>query len=233
MFNEILFAASVLLMLIFTFFALLKGRDYLIALVLVWGTLANFFVIKEITLFGWAVSGTDAFFVGIVLAINFLEEFFGKKSAAKAISCYSFSMLLFLVFKSIHLAFEPSTFDTTQEHFLVILSPGNRIILSTIVVSYITLHLDRILYRFLSRFMDVRYLFLKNFLTGSVSQLLDTILFSYLAVSSYFSNMKELITFSYFVKIIALASMSPILAFTHKIVGYFNVHLVDANQSDS
>lgn len=230
MFNEILFAISIAVTLFFSYAALFLGQEFLTATVIIFGTLANFFVIKEISLFGKAVSCTDVFFVGMVLCINFLEEFFGRKSSSRTITAYTMSMIIFLIFKSIHLSFIPTAFDTTQNHFAIILGASNRIILSSIIVSFITLNLDRILYRFLSNFLDIKFIFLKNFITGSVSQLIDTILFSYLAVSQYFSNMHDLISFSYMVKIIVLVAMMPVLAFTQKLIVYFNIESLLKNK---
>lgn len=191
--------------------ALHLGPSFLFTSMVVQGICANIFILKEISLFGLSVTGTDAFMIGIILAINLLEEFYGTEASQKAISNYIFSMFLLLPFKFIHLWYNPTASDTTDPHFQEILASSGRIILSTLIASFISLKLDRKLYQILSLKLGSEFLIMKNFITTTISQFIDTILFSYLALWGIFSNLWELIIFSYAIKLISILLTSIIL----------------------
>ncbi len=211
MLNEILFFISVICVFLFSLIALKLGKAYLTAMVIAQGLIANIFLVKEISLFGLAVSAADIFIIGIILGINLLEEFFDQNSASDAINGYLFSLALFFVFSIIHKTYVPTMYDTTHESFIQIFQFSTRIIFATFFVSFCSLHLDRFLYRFLSVFLGSSYLPLKNFLTGAISQFFDTVAFSYIAVYGLFSNIYNIIFFSYLIKIITLLLITPFL----------------------
>lgn len=222
LFNELLFLLSIFFVFITTVIALKLGKSYLTSLIISEGLIANIFLVKEIKLFGLAVSAADVFIIGIILGINLLEEFFDKESASLAINGYLYSLFIFFIFRTIHTAYEPTIYDTTHESFNIIFQFSSRIILATFLVSFCSLHLDRFLYRLLSKFLGTSYLPLKNFITGSISQLFDTVAFSYIAVYGLFSNIYNIIFFSYLIKIITLLLLTPFLIITKKYFNHWN-----------
>lgn len=211
MINELLFLINILLVVILDFIALMLGREFLIASIIVQGLLANIFVLKQACMFGLVVTCTDAFIIGMVLALNLMEEVFGKESSSTSINSYFFSLVALFGLKLIHLAYLPSPLDDMHIHYSSILKDTGRIVVSTLFVSFASLHLDRYLYRLLSKRLNISFLFLKNFITTAISQLFDTIAFSYLALYGLFPSMRDLIIFSYSIKLISLFFITLIL----------------------
>jgi len=216
--NELLFISSAVIIVIFDYIALYLGKDFLVASIVTQGLLANIFIIKQVSLFGLSVTCTDVFIIGIVLAINLLEEVYGKDASNKAVMSYLFSLLLVFSFKYLHLWYLPSANDFSQIHYQALFETSTRIILATFAVSFFSLQLDRFLYRLLSRYLGVSYLPFKNFFTTAVSQLLDTILFSWLALRGIVANMSHLIIFSYLVKILSLLVVTIMLSLTKSFI---------------
>jgi len=211
MINETLFLGQILLIVFLDLLAAYLGREYLLSLIVVQGLLANFFILKQVSMFGLVVTCTDVFIIGMVLALNLLEEIYGKEASSKAINSYFFTLIVVFLFKFFHLSYVPASVDQTQGHYLALLSETGRIIFATLAVSFLSLHMDRYLYRLLSSKLDVRFLSLKNFITTAVSQLFDTILFSYLALFGIFASMWDLIVFSYTIKLVSLGLTTFIL----------------------
>lgn len=211
MINEIIFLFLVLIIVLLSFLSLMFGEKYLIALLVLEGVLANLFMLKEISLFGLSVCAADAFIVGIVLILNLLEEYFGKHLAESAIKIYSFSLISFFLFSATHLLFlSTAEGSNISRCFQAILSTTPRVIFATLIVSYCSLNLDRKLYAFFSRLIVKQNFSLKNFLAGSISQLFDTVLFSFF-ICDLFSNIWHVMFFSYLVKMVTMILMSPLL----------------------
>jgi uncharacterized integral membrane protein (TIGR00697 family) len=211
MINELLFLGNILFVVGLDFIALRLGREFLLASIIVQGLLANIFVLKQVCMFGLVVTCTDAFIIGMVLALNLTEEVFGKESSNAAINSYFFSLVALFGLKLIHLAYLPAPLDDMQTHYSSILKDTGRIVVATLVVSFASLHLDRYLYRLLSKRLNISFLFLKNFITTAISQLFDTIAFSYLGLYGLFPSMWDLIVFSYVIKLLSLCFITLIL----------------------
>jgi len=147
--NELIFLLHVCIVIIFLLFALKLGKNYLLALAVLQGILANIFVIKQITLFTKTVTTVDVFIIGTVFAQNLIQEYFGKENALKTIKISFFSMIFFLVMSKIHMLYTPSRVDFSNEAFKIIFSSSTRIFLSSIFVFFICLKLDVYIFGFL------------------------------------------------------------------------------------
>lgn len=226
MFNELIFIAGVLFVVVITSLATVFGANYLLALFLLQGFLANIFLLKEISILGLSVCAADIFIVGILLALNFLEEFYGKKEADSAVKVYIFAMLSFFIFSVIHLLYMPAPLDKTHFYFEQILGYSPRIIFATLLVSSCSLSLDRMVYRFLSTYLGRSYLPIKNLFAAIFSQFFDTIFFS-LFVIDLFANIWTVAFFSYFVKLMTMFLLTPLLfGFMRWFMPRFNLNYV-------
>src|SRR6185436_11925481 len=97
------------------------GKEALIGFISLCCILANLFVVKQTTLFGFDATCSDAFSIGAVLGLNLLQEYFGKTITKTAIWISFFLLIFYTVVSSIHLLYEPSVHDTMQQHYLSIL----------------------------------------------------------------------------------------------------------------
>ena len=85
MINELIFIFHCLIIASSSLFALFLGSYGLVAFICIQCILANLFVIKQITLFGYTATCSDAFTVGATLGLNLLQEYFGKNITKKTI----------------------------------------------------------------------------------------------------------------------------------------------------
>ena len=134
--NELLFLTSILINICFLAIALKISKEALICLICFYALIANLFVVKQITLFGFHVTASDAFSISSILGLNLLQEHFSKKDAEKTIYASFLILLLFVILSKVHLLFIPNVFDVTHKAFKTIFSHSTRIIFSSILVFF-------------------------------------------------------------------------------------------------
>ncbi len=216
--NELIFIAHIALVIFFVLLALRLGKNYLFTLVILQAVLANLFVIKQIDLFSKTVTATDVFIVGAILSQNLLQEFFGKKEAIKAIKVTFFSLIIFLIMAKVHLWYTPSVYDSSNEAFKRILTYFPRILISSIVAFFTVQRVDVIVFSFLKKIFSEKKLPLRILLSNIFSQLLDTVIFSFLALFNIVESISSVIIFSFLIKVLTISISAPFMGFSKKIV---------------
>lgn len=217
--NEALFFLHIGLIGAITLYTARLGSVALTTWIALQSILANLFVLKQISLFGLNVTCSDGFAIGSILALNVLQEFWGREEAAKAIRAAFFSMLFFVLMSQIHLAYVPSGSDTTQSSFQTLLSPAPRIIAASMAVTWIVQRLDLSLFSWLRRFWGAGKLPLRFTVSLCLSQALDTVLFSYLGLYGIAPSMMGVICMSLFVKWVAIGCTAPFTSLVKRWVG--------------
>ncbi len=211
--NELIFVFHILVVIGFIFLALRLGENALIALIALQGILANLFVVKQISLFGFSVTASDVFAIGSILSLNLVQEYFGKESARKSIKISFLSLLFFAACSQIHLIYEPNAFDVTAGSFQTIFSHSPRIIFASIASFYLVQQFDVRFFALLKGKLAVRIASSLFF-----SQLLDTILFSILGLWGIIGSLLDVILISFLVKCIIIFTSSFFVVFTKKLV---------------
>lgn len=210
--NEALFFAHVLLVLGFILIAYRMGSSALTSLVVLLGVLANVFVVKQMGLFCWTVTCSDVFAIGGILGLNLLQEGWGPERANKAIRVSLLCLVFFVAMAQIHLLYVPSVADKTQEAFSTILSSSPRIVFASIAVYYVVQKIDVRIFGFLKNFFSGKFLPVRLTLSLLLSQLLDTVLFSFLGLYGLVESIVDVIFMSYLVKCVIIASSSTFVA---------------------
>ena len=198
--------------------ALYLGKEALVSYICTVCILANLFILKQTTLFGFNATCADAFTIGATLGLNLLQEYYGRSITRKTIRINFFLLILYALVSQIHLAYIPSTTDHTHQAFTAILDCMPRIVVASFTVYLIAQLVDYYVYGFLKRIFVQRYLIIRNYGSMLISQLVDTILFSFLGLYGIVDHIGEIIAISYFIKVIAIAIASPFVAFSRKIV---------------
>lgn len=211
MYNELLFLSSILLTVAMSVLALHFGSQALVAAFVMQGIAANLLILKEIDLFGFCVTAADIFIIGMVLCLNLIQEYYGQETSQNAIKAYILSLVWFLGLQLIHLEYLPSQFDKFHLHFAALFNLAPRLVATTLLVSWVSLHLDRRLFAFLSNRFPTSHLAWRSFGAMVVAQFVDTILFTYLGLSGIMSNPGHIIMVSYTIKVIAAVGMTPCL----------------------
>jgi len=210
--NEILFIIHAILVTLCGFGALRLGKGALIAWVTLQAILANLFVIKQMQFFGFHVTCSDVFVIGSALGLNLLREFYGRDSAKEALTSSLFGMVFFVLAAKIHLLYIPSPYDTAHPSFLEILTPSPRLLIASLGVFLIVQRIDLLLFEYLKPVP----LALRNVLSISASQFLDTLLFSIFGLMGLVENLFDIIVISFLIKLIAVFLMAPLTHFARR-----------------
>ena len=72
--NEILFFSHLFIVTLFVLIFLKLGKEAVIASVAIQAILANLFVIKQISWFGFEITCSDVFSIGSIFSLNLLRE---------------------------------------------------------------------------------------------------------------------------------------------------------------
>lgn len=202
--NETLFFAQILLIVGFSLGALRLGKAALICWVSVLALIANLFVLKQINLFGFDVTASDAFAIGSLLGLNFLQEYFDREDADKAIWVCFFFMVFFTAVSQLHLLYSPSVYDATQPAFQAILSHSPRLLVASMSVFFIVQQIDIRFFAFLKKNLPRAGFALRAAISLCLSQLLDTVLFSFAGLYGIVASVLDVILVSFGIKLIAI-----------------------------
>ncbi len=216
--NELLFFIHVIVVMGFGFGALKMGKVALTTWIALQAVLANLFVIKQICFFGFDVTCSDVFAIGSIFGLNLLREYFGLDAAKKALwSCF-FAMIFFVAMAQIHLFYIPSTFDTTQAAFESILSSSLRLLAASLVVFIFVQQIDLRLFGMLKKKFHILPLNFRNVFSVSITQFLDTFLFSVFGLWGLVAHLSDIILMSFLIKLLVIILMSPLIHFSKRFV---------------
>ncbi|HSC24732.1 MAG TPA: queuosine precursor transporter [Candidatus Babeliales bacterium] len=218
--NELIFVAHAIIVAGTALGALVLGPSALVAFVCTCCVLANLFVLKQITLFGFAATCADAFTIGATIGLNLLQEYFGASHAKRAIVINFFILIFYAIVSQIHLIYIPSSSDEMHFHFMPLLNFMPRIIIASLFVYYISQLADYYFYGLLKRIFHHTHIIFRNYVSIALCQLLDTILFSFLGLYGIINNIGEIIIISYLIKLISIFIAIPFVAFSRKIYNY-------------
>lgn len=206
--NETIFFLQTSGIAVCSFWAYRIGKEALMSFFTLLCVFANFFVIKQMTLFNWNVTCSDAFAVGSILTLNLLQRKYGKKAAYQAITISFFGMVFFAIFSQIHLFYKPSLWDTSQDHFSYLLTWTPRLLIASLTTFFIVQQLDVRLYSFLKKnFLALNWKF-RLVISLIISQLLDTALFTLLGLYGIVEHSLDVFIMSYSVKCITICVMT-------------------------
>ncbi len=209
--NELIFFLHILFLLLTLFVVIRLGKMALSFFVIFCVLCANLFVIKQISFFGLTITPSDPFTIISFLSINLLQEWYGKELSKKTLQLALFFSLVFLGASQIHLCYSPSLMDQTDSSFHKIFSFSPRIIFSSLFVFFISQKCNLTLFSWMHR---ISTLSLNRRITISslISQLLDTLLFSFLALYGIAERIFHIILVSYSIKVLCIFFSHPLVS---------------------
>ncbi len=218
MINELLFFIHVATVSFGALFFARLGKTALITYISLLFLAANIFVIKQINLFNFCVTTADAFIVGISFSCNLLQEFWDKKYARSAIWISFASCVAYMVIAKIIVTYQPAEVDDTQIHFMHITANTVRITLASLIAYLITQTIDIYLYGIIKNATKGKFFVARNYFALTMSQFVDTVLFSFLGLYGIVANIFDVLILSFALKILAIAFMTPFLMVAKKIL---------------
>lgn len=203
-FNELIFLFHSFFLSLLTIVAARIGKECLISLITLFTVLSNAFVIKETTLFGLTATCTDSFTIAATIALNLLHQQHGYECAQKTVKISFFCLIGYMIASQFQLFYSATVSSITNDAFTTILSTSPRIIFASLFSFYISQSLDCRIYKWLLENQKFAFFEYKNGISAALSQLVDTILFSYLGLYGIINAIPNIIIISYSIKIIAL-----------------------------
>lgn len=179
----------------------------------------NLFVVKQITLFGLHITCSEGLAVGYLLGFNLMQEFFGKEAAKKSIVLTFFSSSAFILLSQLHLFFIPSTFDSSQVHFAALFPFLPRLLIASLISFLLTQLFDLTFFNYLKRKWKNKYLTSRISLSLILSQAIDTLLFSFLALYGVVEALFHVMLFSFLIKVSVIFFSTPFIRFAKRISG--------------
>lgn len=216
--NELIFFSHILLLIASVLVALRLGKSTLIALLSTQVLIGNLFVTKQMVCFGFHVTCSDVYTIGALFSLNLLQEYYGKQIAKRAIWTAFFLLFFFIVMSQIHLKYIASPYDTMQEVFQKVLAATPRIMIASFAVGIFCQRLDVFFYGFLKKKFPGKALIFRFGGASLISQLIDTILFSFLALYGLVHSMTHIILLSYLIKVCIIFCMAPFTTFAKRFV---------------
>lgn len=185
--NEIIFIIFFILLAFLNLVAFYKGKTYIFVLIAVYSILMNIFVTKQFYLFWLAVTGWNALYWAIFLLTDILSEHYWKKYALKAVKIGFFSMLVFVISTQFLLYFQPNDLDYANESLKALFWITPRILFASFLAYFIAQHIDVYLYEKIKKYYKWKYLFLRNNLSTFISQAIDTLIFTFVWLTTFAS----------------------------------------------
>lgn len=216
--NELIFLVQSCAISLTALGSLYLGKEALVSFVCLSCILANFFILKQTTLFGLSATCTDAFTIGATLGLNLLQEYYGQAITRKTVYINFFLLIFYAVMSQIQLFYIPSVLDSAHNAFFSLLTFMPRIVIASFTVYFIAQMIDYYVYGLLKRILVNRLLIIRNYGSMAISQLVDTVLFSFLGLYGIVDNIGEIIIVSYCVKLVAIALTAPFISLSRKIV---------------
>ncbi len=211
--NEILW----LLMLLVNFGAITLayrffGRMGLYAWIPIATIIANIQVLKVISLFGFSATLGNIVYASSFLVTDILSENYGKREARRAVQVGFFSLLALTGLMNLALLFQPAPDDWVHPALTEIFSIMPRITLASMAAYWVSQLHDVWAYAFWKRRLPGKgWIFLRNNASTMVSQLLDTLVFTFIAFWGVFSGpiLAEIFLTTYLLKWLVAAADTP------------------------
>ena len=218
MHNILLFFFGSLFTAGFAVWAYRFSRELLAGTAILLPVLANLFVLKQINLFGLNATATDILTVGSCFAVNLFHEAYGKEAAIRLIQAMLMALAFTAVIAQVMLWYEPSTHDYMHDVYYQLLSVSHRIFGTSLLVFYISQRLNIGLYRLIRDRFSTLSLPIVNIVALGLTQLVDTALFTTLALQGIASEVFQIFCISYSVKLASIILFVPFsgLVLKHK-----------------
>jgi queuosine precursor transporter len=191
--------------------ALRMGKGTLIAFTVLAWVLANLFITKQLVLFGFTATASDALAVGATLCLNVIQEYYGKAAARQTIQTTFFCLIFYTLATALQVTYQPAPSDTSHTCFVKLLAPMPRLTIASLVTYLISQYLEYYLYGFLQYALKGRHFIFRNYSSVTITQLVDTILFTFLGLYGTMEQLYHVVIISYSIKLATIAATVPLL----------------------
>tara|TARA_A100001015_G_C15016392_1_gene725737 strand:+ start:1131 stop:1808 length:678 start_codon:yes stop_codon:yes gene_type:complete len=202
--NEALFLLHLLALYLLSVTIFHKKHHWHIVWLCIMPVLANLTIAKQIMLFGFEVTTADVYSVAYFVGMNSYHERYGLKSAYKLVRLSLSITVIVPILLCVHTVYIPSTHDEYQSVFVKLFTLVPWISL----VSFGSFAISQFFERRLFAYFATRRSFVyetRSFLSASISQVLDTALFTYIALGGLVHKPMDVFIVSYSIKLLILS----------------------------
>lgn len=182
--------------------------------------IANVEVLKCVDIFNMALTLGNVTFGSIFLATDILNEKYGVKDAQKSVYIGFFALLTFTLFTQLDLHYIPNSSDFAGDAMKTLFTITPRMCLASMFAYFISNMTDVYLYALIRRILPSdKFLWLRNNSATMISQLIDTLIFTYVGFVGVFESyiVFELFVTTYLIKLIIALLDTPFLYIAKKI----------------
>lgn len=182
--------------------------------------IANIEVVKCVDIFGLPLTLGNVTYGSIFLATDILNEKYGREKAQNGVFLGFFSLLVLTLFTQIDLLYIPSSNDFAQGAMQTIFALTPRICLGSMLAYLVSNTMDVFLYKKIRDILPSdKFLWVRNNAATMTSQLVDTILFTFIAFFGVFplSIVLKLCFTTYVLKLIIAVCDTPFLYLAKRI----------------
>ncbi|MCK9190694.1 MAG: queuosine precursor transporter [Sphaerochaetaceae bacterium] len=181
--------------------------------------IANIQVTKTVNLFGLEATLGNIVYATGFLATDILSECFGKKDSRRAIGMGFLSLICLTTFMQVALKFNPAESDFANDSLITIFSLLPRLTVASLIAYFCSNMHDVWAFEYWKqKFPGTKYLWLRNNASTIVSQLIDSVLFSFIAFYGVFSMpvLLEITISTYVLKFVVAACDTPFIYLARK-----------------
>lgn len=226
-----------LILLVVNFLAVLMyfrlfGKKGLFIWVAVSAILANIQVLKTLDLFGFVVTLGNIIYGTSFLATDILSEIYGKKAARQGVYVGIVTLVTMTVVMQVSLLFVPHASDFAQPALETIFGFMPRVAIASLIAYFLSQMHDVWAYHFWKgKFPGDRQIWIRNNLSTMVSQLIDSIVFTFIAFWGVFEMpvFWDILITTYILKWIVAALDTPFIYWAKKMHGKMDQGLLAEN----
>jgi len=203
LFNNLLWVGFLLIdlslaVVVYRFF----GKFGLYALIVASVITANIQVVKTVQLFGLVATLGNVLYGSIFFTTDILSEVYGKKAARRGVWLGFIGMALMAIWMQIGLRFIPDMSDFAQGSMVTIFGLMPRVAAGSLIAYLVSQHHDIFAFHFWKGKTKGRFLWLRNCASTMVSQAIDSVIFSVIALWGLFdtNTWLQILVTTYFLK---------------------------------
>jgi hypothetical protein len=204
--NSILFIFEAIVGLSFTLIAFRFGLPWIMALIAVQTILMNIFVLKTMNVFGMEITGGNVMYASIFLGTDMICEHYGKEKARQAVWLGFSAAIFFIIMSQFTMWYAPSSLGNgvfLHDTLATVFQTTPRIVLASMASYLLSQNLDIYIYMAIKKATKSRFLWLRNNGATLISQLFDSIFFTFAGLYGIVANADnvwQIIFFTYMIK---------------------------------
>ncbi|MGC6404454.1 MAG: queuosine precursor transporter [Candidatus Comchoanobacterales bacterium] len=180
--------------------------------------LANIFLLEEVQLFGMTVTAVEVYTIAGILALNLIQQKYGRLTAQKTIFLGFFGLLIWVVAAHFHLQYHSTrNTETFASAYKLLFLPQGRLFMASIIAYLISTHLEIKLFSQFQRFFGNRWLGMRFLVTVFIVQAVDTLTFGLIGLTGMGFDLFDILLFSYCIKCLVAVGYSPFIGLIQRL----------------